>query len=350
MNQGRMTVWIGEREALPVRAIPYVTSWQVSPDGIARVLARPPVITIGTNLQIHNKHSLIAYLMGAHGSFDPLPASQWKDCAITLNSLTQKLKADERDDATHENHGPWRVAAILALPDNVFVWMDEFQSWYSATRPMLHRDGDSARMGALIAERERTDSDTQKLDDLEAEIFQTADDRLCLTPILPAEIEGKVWRYAEVVVPVVVAKAIPPELTQDGDMKLADTSAQPLTDQGDRIDSTIVASVESGLVGQNAECSVAEPFLAQGPNARAAVEKWVKWHALRMAADFSKMADIAENIQKLAESHGYKSERREISVASITKMIPAGSTGGRGKNKGRSRNMGSLAFGKSESK
>jgi hypothetical protein len=98
------------------------------------------------------------------------------------------------------------------------------------------------------------------------------------------------------------------------------------------------------------ERSVGEPFLRLGPNPRAAVEKWVKWHALRMAEDFPKVTDIAENIRLLAERHGYRSERKGLTVASITKMIPAGLTGGRGKNKGKPTSRPSLIYGKGERK
>lgn len=202
MYDGRVTVWIGEREALPVRAIPYVTSWQVSPDSIVRALAEPPTIKVGTNLEIRNKRLLVAYQTHDQNKFEPIPASQWKDSVVALSSLTKKLMADEREEATDENHGPWRVASILKLPDNVFVWLDEFQSWYSATRPMLNHEDDATRLSALIAARECHDPDARHLDGLEAELFQTGGDSLCLTPILPHEIEGKVWRYAEVALPV----------------------------------------------------------------------------------------------------------------------------------------------------
>lgn len=206
MNDGRVTVWVGEREALPVRAIPYVTSWQESPDSIVRALSEPATIKVAMCQEIRNKQSLVAYVMDGGGHYEQLPASQWKDSAVALRSLTKKLMADEREEATDENYGPWRVAAILKLPDNAFVWLDEFQAWYSITRPTLHREGDSTRLSALQAARESTDSGAQRLDDLEAEIFQTASAGLCLTPILPPEIEGNVWRYIEAALPAAAAE------------------------------------------------------------------------------------------------------------------------------------------------
>jgi hypothetical protein len=103
---------------------------------------------------------------------------------------------------------------------------------------------------------------------------------------------------------------------------------------------------DANLPLQGTERCVGEPFLSQGPNARAAVAKWVEWQALNTAADFSKVADIAESIRLRAERYGYKSERGKMTVASITKMIPAGLTGGRGKNKGKPTSRPGLIYGK----
>jgi len=75
MNNGRVTVWIGEREALPVRAIPYVTSWQESPNSIVRALTEPSTIKVGTNLAIPNRYLLVAHRRFA--SFAPRPCGPY---------------------------------------------------------------------------------------------------------------------------------------------------------------------------------------------------------------------------------------------------------------------------------
>ncbi len=98
------------------------------------------------------------------------------------------------------------------------------------------------------------------------------------------------------------------------------------------------------------ERSAGEPFLRQGPNPRAAVKKWVEWQSRREATNFENVTGIANCIKLLAERHGYMSERRKMTVASITKMIPAGLTGGRGKNKGKPTSRPSLIYGKGERK
>lgn len=141
---------IDGREALPIRAIPYVTSWGEAPDGIVQTFR-------GTRLR-----DLTAYGMDAEGNYKAIPASQWNEWLVRYTSLTKKLQADERDGAENENYWTWRINAVLGLPDNAFVWLDEFQQWYSK----MQRD------------------------------YKREEDSLWVTPILPPEIEGKLWRYA----------------------------------------------------------------------------------------------------------------------------------------------------------
>lgn len=170
----QVTLDIDGRKALPLRAIPYVTSWNEAPDSIVSVLAAPKTIKPGQNLEIRNKHNeLFAYQMDAQGNFAQVPSSQWENWIVTFASLTKKLRANEREAAENENHASWRINAVLKLPDNVFVWLDEFQPWYSYTRSLKNPIPDHD-------------------DDPERE-----DDTLCLTPIFPPEIENRVWRYAD---------------------------------------------------------------------------------------------------------------------------------------------------------
>lgn len=84
-----------------------------------------------------------------------------------------------------------------------------------------------------------------------------------------------------------------------------------------------------------------EPSLRPGKNSREAVAAWVDWQARDLVADGDNVSDIADKIYLIAERWGYQSERQKegekISVANIIKMIPAGLTGGRAKNTGKSK-------------
>jgi len=172
------------RDAIPLRAIPYVTSWKDSPDGIVRTLAAPKTVRVGS-LEITSRYNgLFAYQMDAQGHFEKVPPEQWESWVVTLDSLTKKSQADERDGAENENHASWRIKAVLELPDNVFVWLDEFQAWHSLTRPIVS-------VGPLAL------SDADEDFDMGGGDIIKENDRLCLVPILPNEIENRVWRYAE---------------------------------------------------------------------------------------------------------------------------------------------------------
>ncbi|OZA29294.1 MAG: hypothetical protein B7X91_02300 [Hydrogenophilales bacterium 17-64-11] len=174
----QVTFDIDDRKALPLRAIPYVTSWKTPPDEIVNVLAAPKTEKVGHNLEIRNRHNeLFAYQMDSQRNLVQVPASQWEAWIVTYRSLTAQLRADERSGAVNENYANWRIKAVLELPDNVFVWLDEFQAWYSRTRPLAdsapEHDGD----------------------------WETESDSLCLAPIFPPALEDRLWRYSEGFIP-----------------------------------------------------------------------------------------------------------------------------------------------------
>jgi hypothetical protein len=78
-----------------------------------------------------------------------------------------------------------------------------------------------------------------------------------------------------------------------------------------------------------------EPFLQpKSKNSRAAVDQWVKWQAHQLVKATDNTFALAERIWEIADRWKYESERGPMTIASITKMLPPGLTGGRGKNKG----------------
>lgn len=224
----RLTVWVGGREALPVRAIPYVAAWKwnSAPDSIVRTLAAskttdgfiehtpaaPKTTRVGS-LEIRNRQiELFAYQLDSQGHFEQVPPEQWEQFVVALDCLTKKRKADERRGAKNENHDEWRNAAVLKLPDNVFIWLDEFQRWYSTTRPLKDTDDylkwehNQERLNARrqVPGSVLTESEWNELDAPPPEMQEDA--RLFLSPILPPEIENKLWRFGDLT-PAVEAPA-----------------------------------------------------------------------------------------------------------------------------------------------
>lgn len=200
---------IGGHKAIPIRAIPQVTNWNESPDTVVQTLAAP-------------KNNLFAYQMDAQSNYAQVPPEQWESWVVTLKCLTKKLQADEREGAEDENEAPWRIKAVLELPDDVFIWLDEFQRWYSLSRPLEDVPDDyqndclkwESNQERLLAKNrdpnsELSESELAMLDEPRPWSAQ-ASDQLCLTPIFPPAIENSLWRFAFVVAsPVAKPEAAP---------------------------------------------------------------------------------------------------------------------------------------------
>ena len=110
---------INGRATIPVRAIPIASKWTFSPDVIAHTFAR--------NNDGHDWRlkGVSAYFLNADGGIMRLEADAWEPICINLESLSARLpkKAAGRSE--------WRNASIDALPAGVFVWLDEFDNFYS---------------------------------------------------------------------------------------------------------------------------------------------------------------------------------------------------------------------------
>ncbi len=108
MNSKRLTVMIGEREALPVRAIPYATDWNsFTPDMLAWYLGEDDERFSDDVMPLM---PLRAYRM-EDGQPAPIEPSAWAGVADALKNT---------DDES-------RIGHISCLPPSVFVWLDDFR-------------------------------------------------------------------------------------------------------------------------------------------------------------------------------------------------------------------------------
>lgn len=85
-----------------------------------------------------------------------------------------------------------------------------------------------------------------------------------------------------------------------------------------------------------------EPFLnPKQKNSRDAVRKWVHWQAWALVKKDDVAATLVDRIWRIADSFKYGSERSKegepMTRATILKELPPRITGGRGKNRGRSK-------------
>lgn len=112
---------IGGREAIPVRAIPLLTDWNVMwPDAVAKVLAWDEFY--------FNFEGLCAYRI-EESEVKPIKATWWRGFAVRdLKALSDRIKAGQ---VTHDaGHQKWRKESLAELPAGVFVWKDEYVPMY----------------------------------------------------------------------------------------------------------------------------------------------------------------------------------------------------------------------------
>lgn len=113
-----IVVVIDGREAIPVRAIPFVAGWMLSPDVVAMTFAK-------TDHWITRLEGVTAYYLSVSGKYSPMLAKEWDGIEADLEILSDKLKATEEFE--QENYPVWRQQSILRLPASCFVWRDEFE-------------------------------------------------------------------------------------------------------------------------------------------------------------------------------------------------------------------------------
>lgn len=118
------------REAIPVRAIPYVTGWNskrgLSPDMLATKLSTHPkdraLRSPMRNLLAYKHHQ---------GMTLAVRRDDWQMVCVQLAGLSGELHAKfprgEDGARDEQSRAAWQARAIELLPSGVFVWLDEFE-------------------------------------------------------------------------------------------------------------------------------------------------------------------------------------------------------------------------------
>ncbi len=111
----RLTVIVNDREALPVRAIPFVTGWNMSPDMVATGLAHTDEAKRLKGVFAHRiVDNEIVAVMPKH----------WDAIKVALAGL------DELLPTSNAGYAEWRDKSPSLLPEGVFVWLDDFSVAY----------------------------------------------------------------------------------------------------------------------------------------------------------------------------------------------------------------------------
>ncbi len=148
-------VLIEGREAIPVRAIPFLANWRfMSPDIVAHVLGG----TGGSNV------SLFGDMQSSHiedGKVQPIGKDWWAQFPLReLRALSEKIKIDE---SSHEaGYSKWRKQSLKELPAGVFVWKDDYQELHDKNWNDRYRMTDCAlRDWSTEGETEEYDEKTK---------------------------------------------------------------------------------------------------------------------------------------------------------------------------------------------
>jgi len=120
---GSLLLLIGEREALPVRAIPYVTCWVLKPHDLASQLGRQ------TGAPFDWLRNTNAFHLVGGKPRSVLPA-EWHRVVGSFEALEARIRREtpyEQPGADPEGNERWRESAVEQLPAGVFVWRDDFE-------------------------------------------------------------------------------------------------------------------------------------------------------------------------------------------------------------------------------
>lgn len=106
-------IQIHGREAIPVRALPWLTDWQFSAQEVAEALAHDKGYESFAGMEAYRLDD---------GAIQPVRVGEW------LNSVTISIEEiAERELPPTE----WEKLSLAALPAGVFVWRDEWEPAYN---------------------------------------------------------------------------------------------------------------------------------------------------------------------------------------------------------------------------
>ena len=113
-------VTIEGKEAIPVRAIPLLTDWEIlSPDVCARIFSGDDTLQYFKGMSAHR--------LNPDGGHQVMEQREWANwIARKLRACSERIKAAQ---ASHESgHQQWRQESLALLPAGAFVWREAFEA------------------------------------------------------------------------------------------------------------------------------------------------------------------------------------------------------------------------------
>lgn len=111
-------ILINGREAIPIRALPFVTGWELSPDVLAIALAQDGDWS-------DRLKRIRAHCLAPDGSHSEMLPKEFDGSVVALRVLSASLKAAEVLEG--DSYPAWREQSPSKLPSHCFVWRDEFE-------------------------------------------------------------------------------------------------------------------------------------------------------------------------------------------------------------------------------
>jgi len=135
-----VVVTIDGREAIPVRAIPFMTGWTVSPDTL--------VDELRGSREMPKLRDPKAYPLTERGPAKAMLPKEWDAVAADIRALSERLRTEYGSGKSEVEYSAWREQSIRCLPKAVLVWRDEFEASFQRGYNRYHwsieaeRDGD----------------------------------------------------------------------------------------------------------------------------------------------------------------------------------------------------------------
>lgn len=119
---------INNRELLPIRLMPFVFGFNLTPLDLAMLLAHKQGLAWPV---FRPEDELFAYHLDTEDSPSRMLSQEWLNFVSDIKVAARKLKLQETFE--DENYRPWRLEALKLLPARVFVWKDEFEAVFQAS-------------------------------------------------------------------------------------------------------------------------------------------------------------------------------------------------------------------------